>query len=81
MKKVKFNPLNFGKQNTPPIVNAIGNAALTAGAIGAAVLALPAAGIALPAVLITYATYAVVGGTVAKTFTKCFGHHEVEESK
>lgn len=75
MKKVKFNPLNFGKQNTPPVINAIGNAALTAGAIGAAIIALPTAGIALPAIILTYAGYAIAAGTVVKTITKCFGHH------
>ena len=79
MKKVKFNPLNFGKQNTPPVVNAIGNAALTLGAVGAAVLTLPATGIILPAAILTYAGYCVTAGTIVKTFTKCFGHHEEKE--
>ena len=79
MKKVKFHPLSFGKQNTPPIINALGNAALTIGTVGAAVVALPAAGIALPAIVLTYAGYAIAAGTVVKTITKCFAHEEVAE--
>lgn len=80
MKKVKFKPLSFGKQNTPPIINALGNAALTVGTVGAALLALPAAGIALPAAILVYAGYAVAAGTVVKTVTKCFAHEEENDT-
>lgn len=76
-----FNPKNFGRQNTPAIVQKIGDVALIIGAAGLAILGLPAmlpaATIAaIPSVVFTIGGYATAVGVFGKLFTKFFGKSE-----
>ena len=91
----KFALNNFGKQNTPKLVQKIGDVLLLAGTVGLGIVGLPAtlavagaeAGVALNIVLPTGVMLAgkglVAAGVIGKLFTKFFGTKEqiVEESK
>lgn len=73
----KFHPKNYGKGNTPPLAQKIGDILLIAGAVGGVIVAAP---ISLPAGIVTAAGYLVTIGAIGKVFTKFFGH-ETELSK
>jgi hypothetical protein len=91
----KFSLNNFGKQNTPKLVQKIGDVLLLAGTIGLGIVGLPAtmavagaeAGIALNIALPTGVMVAgkglVAAGVIGKLFTKFFGTKEenMEEPK
>ena len=86
---------NFGSQNTPKVIQKVGDALLLAGTLGLAIVGLPAtlavagaeAGISLAIALPTGVMVAGKGlvaiGVVGKLFTKFFGTKEVtmEEPK
>lgn len=81
-KKISFKHSNFDKSNTPDLANKIGNIGLRIGVIGGAIVAASATlPVALPAVVITAATYAVSIGAITKAITKCFGEHEHSEAQ
>lgn len=67
----KFHPKNYGKGNTPPLAQKIGDILLLAGAVGGVIVAAP---ITLPATLVTVAGYMVTIGAIGKVVTKFFGH-------
>lgn len=71
---------NFGKQNTPPLIQKIGDVALLAGAIGVSIVGLPAtlaaagvAGFVLPAVLAVAGKGLITAGVFGKLLSKFFG--------
>lgn len=80
MKETSISTKNFGKQNTPELINKIGNYLLLGGTIGGGIIGLPAtllatAGITLvlPAALNTIGTWLIIGGLLGKPLTKLFG--------
>ena len=66
---------NFGVQNTPQIVEQIGNFLLILAAIGVAILGLPASvpTLVLPPFLLTMANWFIAAGVIGKVITKFFG--------
>ena len=67
---------NFFKANTPKIAQHIGDISLMLAAIASIPVILASAGVAVPVVIVTIATYASVGGGVVKTVSKMFGVDE-----
>lgn len=65
---------NFGKPNTPPLIEKIGNALLLIGAAGAATAMLP---LAAP-VVATVGAWCAFGGALGKVITKFFGKTDGE---
>jgi hypothetical protein len=85
-KKTTFKLSNWGKQNTPPIIEKIGNACLIASGVGAGVVALAMASpIALPAVIgvtvVKIGLWSAFIGTAGKIITKVFGHDDTDVYK
>jgi hypothetical protein len=91
----KISLKNFGQQNTPKVIQKVGDALLVAGTVGLAIVGMPAtlalagaeAGVAMNIVLPTGVMLAgkglVAAGVIGKVFTKLFGTKEEikEESK
>lgn len=80
-----FKRSNFGKQNTPPLIQKIGDIALIAAGIGGSIMGLPvalaAAGIAvtIPPIILTVGGYATAVGIFGKLLTKFFGKVEQKQ--
>ncbi len=71
--KTTISPKNFGAQNTPPNVEKIGNYMLLAGAIGTAIVTMPATIVVLPAVVVSIGSWLAGLGVIGKVVTKFFG--------
>lgn len=72
---MNFSLKNFGVQNTPASMQAIGNILLLLAAIGVAILSLPATvpGIIIPATIMNIANWFIGLGVIGKVITKFFG--------
>ncbi len=71
---------NFGKQNTPQLIEKIGNIALISAGIGTAIVGLPATlataglgAITIPAIVLIAGKGCIAIGVFGKLFTKLFG--------
>ena len=67
--KTTFSIINFGKQNTPAVLQTIGNYFLLIAAIGGALVVAP---ISSP-VIATVGAWAAFAGTIGKMLTKLGG--------
>ena len=81
----KFSLKNFNLQNTPELLQRIGNMGLIAAGIGTLIMGTPAtlqaAGlteIVLPAFVMTIGKVCIAIGVFTKMFTKLFGTDEVK---
>lgn len=79
MKKVTFHPKNFSLQNTPELIQKIGNIGLISAIIGVAILAIPdqmseeGFEVVLPHFAILIAKGLIGIGSATKMLTKMFG--------
>jgi hypothetical protein len=81
MAEIKIS--NFGKQNTPPLIQKIGDALLLAGTVGIAIVTLPATvpAIVLPVAVVQAGGWLAGLGVIGKTLSKFFGGKTDEEKE
>lgn len=77
----RFSPKNFGKQNTPPLAQKIGNTLLLSAAIGGAIVMLPTDNpyLIIPSVLMSIGHWLVAVGSIGKVITKFFGENQTPQ--